>query len=143
MCNTCTFSDYVFCSNLQSCEPTNVLNEPIAENFLSNTIHNEQEAYGSYCAYAHHVGFTVGKDHTRYWPNSKKLKTKDFVCGKAGYKKEPNIMDTVKFKKTDTGTRCLVMVRYVVDPEGKEQEASTSREVVNPCEANLTDCLTK
>ncbi|XP_020592540.1 protein FAR1-RELATED SEQUENCE 5-like [Phalaenopsis equestris] len=101
---------------MQSFEATQVYNDPIAEKFLSSIIHSEEEAYESYRAYAHHVGFTVRKDHTTYWPNSKKLKVKDYICGKAGYKKEPN--NTVKFRKADTRTGCKAMVRFHVDFEG-------------------------
>ncbi|XP_020599053.1 putative protein FAR1-RELATED SEQUENCE 10 [Phalaenopsis equestris] len=155
-----------------SSEATHVCNDPIAEKFLSSIIHNEEEAYESYRAYAHHVGFTVRKDHTTYWPNSKKLKVKDYICGKAGYKKEPN--NTVKFRKADTRNDSKAMVRFHVGFEGNwtvakfienhnhplaesgdkhllrsnrrirmEQEAASSRRVVDAFEQSLTDCLTQ
>ncbi|XP_020589909.1 uncharacterized protein LOC110031142 [Phalaenopsis equestris] len=99
-------------------EPKIVCNDPIPDSFLRTVVHNENEAYEQYCAYAHHIGFTVRKDHSSFWPNSKNIKTKDFICGKAGYKREPKFNNTVKFKRADTRTGCLAMIRYVVDVEG-------------------------
>ncbi|XP_020589810.1 uncharacterized protein LOC110031106 [Phalaenopsis equestris] len=68
--------------------------------------------------YAHHIGFTVRKEHSGFWSNSKKLKTMDFVCGKAGFKKELKDTITARFKRADTRTGCPTMIRYFVDLEG-------------------------
>ncbi|XP_020598787.1 uncharacterized protein LOC110038324, partial [Phalaenopsis equestris] len=104
--------------NVQSCEQRTICNDLIAEKFFSIIVHYEQETYEAYCAYAHHVGFSVRKDHNSYWPNYKKRKSKDFLCAKVGHKKESNLMNTEKYKKTDIRTGCQVMVRYVVYLEG-------------------------
>lgn len=105
---------------MQSDEATEAWDPAITDMFLRSNVCNENEAYESYRTYAHNVGFTVRKDHTSYWPNSRKLKSKDFICGKAGFKKEPNNMDMdrVKYKKADTRTGCKAMVRFAVDVDG-------------------------
>ncbi|XP_020591818.1 putative protein FAR1-RELATED SEQUENCE 10 [Phalaenopsis equestris] len=108
----------LICANVQPCEQIIVCSDPIAKKFLSIIVHNEQKAYEIYCAYAHHVGFSVRKDHNSCWSNPKKRKTKDFLCGKAGHKKDSNLMNTVKYKKPDTMTGCQAMVRYAVDLKG-------------------------
>ncbi|XP_020573853.1 protein FAR1-RELATED SEQUENCE 5-like [Phalaenopsis equestris] len=91
---------------------------PDTEKLLNAVVQNENEAYEQYCLYAHHIGFTVRKEHSGFWPNSKKLKTKDFVCGKAGFKKELKDTITVRFKRADTRTGCPAMIRYFVDLDG-------------------------
>ncbi|KAL0910954.1 hypothetical protein M5K25_019051 [Dendrobium thyrsiflorum] len=42
----------------------------------------EKEAYEMYCEYAHNAEFSVRKEHHSYWPNSRIIKSKDFVCSK-------------------------------------------------------------
>ncbi|XP_020598245.1 protein FAR1-RELATED SEQUENCE 5-like [Phalaenopsis equestris] len=91
---------------------------PETEKLLHAVVHNENEAYEQYCLYAHHIGFTVWKEHSGFWPNSKKLKTKKFICGKAGFKKELKDTITTRFKRADTRTGCPTMIRYFVDLEG-------------------------
>ncbi|XP_020587879.1 uncharacterized protein LOC110029787 [Phalaenopsis equestris] len=102
----------------QSCEQITICSDPIAKKFLSIIVHNEQETYEVYYAYAHNVRFSVRKDHNSYWPNSKKRKSKDFLCTKSGHKKESNLMNAGKYKKADTRTSCQAMVCYAVDLEG-------------------------
>ncbi|XP_020585896.1 protein FAR1-RELATED SEQUENCE 6-like [Phalaenopsis equestris] len=85
---------------------------------LETVVHNDKEAYGVYCAYAHHIGFSVRKEHDTFWPNSKNLKMKDFVCGRAGFKKELKATQIVKYKRADTRSGCPTMIRDAVDVEG-------------------------
>ncbi|KAL0914059.1 hypothetical protein M5K25_017558 [Dendrobium thyrsiflorum] len=76
---------------------------------------NEKEAYEAYCNHAHNVGFSVRKDHHYYWPTFRKIKSKDFVCSKAGFKKMPDLNFQLKYQKSDTGTGCSAMIRFTVD----------------------------
>ncbi|KAL0925418.1 hypothetical protein M5K25_003744 [Dendrobium thyrsiflorum] len=53
-----------------------------AEGFnISVAYKDEKEDYEAYCSYAHNNGFSVRKDHHSFWPNSRKIKTKDFGVG--------------------------------------------------------------
>ncbi|XP_020584372.1 putative protein FAR1-RELATED SEQUENCE 10 [Phalaenopsis equestris] len=90
-------------------------NDPIARNFLNTVVRNDEEAYKHYCVYAHYVGFTVRKDHITYWAKSKQIKSKDYICGKSGHKRESRLATTVKYRKADTRTGCQAMVRYAID----------------------------
>ncbi|XP_020584934.1 uncharacterized protein LOC110027735 [Phalaenopsis equestris] len=83
--------------------------------FLNTIVHKEVGAYEHYCAYVHHVGFIVRKDHNSYWAKSKQIKSKDYICGKVYRKRESQVANTVKYKKVDTRTGCQAMVRYAVD----------------------------
>ncbi|XP_020598366.1 putative protein FAR1-RELATED SEQUENCE 10 [Phalaenopsis equestris] len=111
-------------------------------NILFETVvHNEKEAYEVYCAYAHHIGFSVRKEHDTFWPNSKNLKTKDFVCGRAGFKKELKATQIVKYKRADTRSGFPAMIRYAVDAEGnwtvKKFIESHNHSLANPGEKHL------
>ncbi|KAL0921222.1 hypothetical protein M5K25_008275 [Dendrobium thyrsiflorum] len=44
---------------------------------------DDKEAYDAYSTYAHNNGFSVRKDYHSFWPNSRKIKSKDFVYSKA------------------------------------------------------------
>ncbi|PKU62111.1 Protein FAR1-RELATED SEQUENCE 5 [Dendrobium catenatum] len=79
---------------------------------------NEKEAYEAYRSYGYNLGFSVRKDHHSYWPNSKNLKSKDFVCSKAGFKKLPDLNIQRKYRRSDTRTGCPAMVRFTVDEAG-------------------------
>ncbi|KAL0927740.1 hypothetical protein M5K25_001946 [Dendrobium thyrsiflorum] len=52
----------------------------IAEGFnISVAYKDEKETYEAFCTYAHNNGFSVRKDHHSFWPNSRKIKSKDFL----------------------------------------------------------------
>ncbi|XP_020587208.1 protein FAR1-RELATED SEQUENCE 5-like [Phalaenopsis equestris] len=93
-------------------------NDPIARSFLNIVVRNEEEAYKHYCAYAHYVGFTERKDHTTYWAKFKKIKSKDYICGKSRHKRKSQLATTVKYRKADTRTGCQAMVHYAIDLDG-------------------------
>ncbi|KAI0526746.1 hypothetical protein KFK09_002337 [Dendrobium nobile] len=84
---------------------------------LSDVYVNEKEAYDAYCNYGQNIGFSVRKDHHIYWPNSRNLKFKDFVCSKAGFKKLPDLNIQRKYQKSDTRTGCPAMIRFTVDED--------------------------
>ncbi|XP_020599318.1 putative protein FAR1-RELATED SEQUENCE 10 [Phalaenopsis equestris] len=104
-------------------------------------IHNEKEAYEVYCAYAHHIGFSVRKEHDTFWPNSRNLKMKDFVCGKTGFKKELNVAQTVKYKRIGTRSGCLTIIGYAIDVKGdwtfKKFIESHKHSLANPGDKHL------
>ncbi|KAI0527089.1 hypothetical protein KFK09_002687 [Dendrobium nobile] len=86
---------------------------------LSVVCNSEKEAYDIYCRYAHSVGFSVRKDHHCYWPNSRKIRMKDFVCSKAGFKKGLDLNAKSKYRKANTRTGCPAMIRFSVDQDGE------------------------
>ncbi|KAL0907858.1 hypothetical protein M5K25_022304 [Dendrobium thyrsiflorum] len=70
---------------------------------------SEKEAYEKYCHYAHTHGFSVRKEHHSYWPSTRKVKSKDFVCSKAGFKKAKELNPNSKYRKSCTRTGCPAM----------------------------------
>ncbi|KAL0920105.1 hypothetical protein M5K25_009216 [Dendrobium thyrsiflorum] len=91
----------------------------IAEGFnISVAYKDEKEAYEAFCAYAHNNGFSVRKDHHSFWPNSKKIKSKDFVCSKAGFKKQTDLNSQKKCRRSETRTGCPCLIRFAVDEDG-------------------------
>ncbi|PKU61366.1 hypothetical protein MA16_Dca017798 [Dendrobium catenatum] len=50
-----------------------------------------------YLYYAHNIGFSVWKDHHGFWPNSRKIKSKDFVYSKVGFKKGIDLNSNSKY----------------------------------------------
>ncbi|XP_020590386.1 putative protein FAR1-RELATED SEQUENCE 10 [Phalaenopsis equestris] len=108
---------------------------------LETVVHNDKEAYEVYRAYAHHIGFSVHKQHGTFRPNSKNLKTKDFVCGRAGFKKELKATQIVKYKRADIKSGCPTMIRYAVDVEGnwtvKKFIESHNHSLANPGDKHL------
>ncbi|KAI0496270.1 hypothetical protein KFK09_022584 [Dendrobium nobile] len=85
---------------------------------ISDVYVNEKEAYEAYRSYGYNLGFSVRKDHHSYWPNSRNLKSKDFVCSKTGFKKLPDLNIQRKYRRSDTRTGCPAMVRFTVDEAG-------------------------
>ncbi|PKU69329.1 Protein FAR1-RELATED SEQUENCE 5 [Dendrobium catenatum] len=71
-----------------------------------------------YCYYAHNIGFSVRKDHHCYWPNSRKIRLKDFVCLKVRFKKGIDLNTKLKYKKFNTRTGCPAMIRFSIDFDG-------------------------
>ncbi|PKU84691.1 Protein FAR1-RELATED SEQUENCE 5 [Dendrobium catenatum] len=71
-----------------------------------------------YCKYAHNAGFSVRKEHHSFWPNSRKIRSKDYVCSKAGFKKSSDLNLQRKYRKSDTRTGCPAMIRFIVDEDG-------------------------
>ncbi|XP_028557216.1 protein FAR1-RELATED SEQUENCE 5-like [Dendrobium catenatum] len=86
---------------------------------LSVVCNSEKEAYDIYCRYTHSVGFSVRKDHHCYWPNSRKIQMKGFVCSKAGFKKGLDLNAKSKYRKANTRTGCPAMIRFSVDQDGE------------------------
>ncbi|KAL0910675.1 hypothetical protein M5K25_018752 [Dendrobium thyrsiflorum] len=78
---------------------------------------SEKEAYEMYCEYAHNAGFSVRKEHHSYWPNSRIIKSKDFVCSKAGQKKGIDLNSQTKYRKSNTRTGCPAMIRFAVSQD--------------------------
>ncbi|KAI0512440.1 hypothetical protein KFK09_013079 [Dendrobium nobile] len=85
---------------------------------ISDVYVKEKEAYETYHNYGYNIGFSVRKDHPNYWPNSKSLKSKDFVCSKDGFKKLPDLNIQRKYRRSDTRTGCPSMIRFTVDKVG-------------------------
>ncbi|XP_020683026.1 protein FAR1-RELATED SEQUENCE 6-like [Dendrobium catenatum] len=85
---------------------------------ISAIYKDETEAYECFCTYAHDNGFSVRKDHHSFWPNSRKIKSKDFVCSKAGFKKSYDLNSRKRFTRPDVRTGCPAMVRFVTDEDG-------------------------
>ncbi|KAI0486579.1 hypothetical protein KFK09_029327 [Dendrobium nobile] len=85
---------------------------------LSDVYVNEKEAYKAYCNYDQNLGFSIRKDHHNYWPNSRNLKSKNFVCSKVGFKKLSDLNIQRKYRKSDTRTGCSTMIRFTVDEAG-------------------------
>ncbi|XP_020672585.1 protein FAR-RED IMPAIRED RESPONSE 1-like [Dendrobium catenatum] len=102
---------------------------------------HEKEAYDKYCQYAYSHSFSVRKEHHSFWPNSMKIKSKDFVCSKAGFKKETEKNMKVKFRKSTTRTRCPAMVRFAVSEDGiwmvKRSVESHNHELAKPDDQHL------
>ncbi|PKU78078.1 Protein FAR1-RELATED SEQUENCE 6 [Dendrobium catenatum] len=67
-----------------------------------------------YYNYAHNIGFSVRKDHHGFWSNSRKIKSKDFVCSNAGFKKGIDLNSNLKYRRDNTRTGCPAMVRFSV-----------------------------
>ncbi|XP_020689581.1 protein FAR1-RELATED SEQUENCE 5-like [Dendrobium catenatum] len=78
----------------------------------------EKEAYEKYCQYAHSTGFSVRKEHHHFWPNTRLIKSKDFVCSKAGFKKENESGTKLKYRRSSTRTGCPAMIRFSVSKDG-------------------------
>ncbi|XP_020686613.1 protein FAR1-RELATED SEQUENCE 6-like [Dendrobium catenatum] len=85
---------------------------------LSDVYVNEKEAYEAYCNYGKNLGFSVRKDHHSYWSNSINLKSNNFICSKADFKKLPDLNIQRKYRKSDTRTGCPSMIRFTVDEAG-------------------------
>ncbi|KAI0519746.1 hypothetical protein KFK09_007205 [Dendrobium nobile] len=95
--------------------------EPVIQNekfSLSDVYVNEKETYEAYRKYGYNLGFSVRKDHHSCWPNSRNLKSKDFVCSKASFKKLPDLNIQRKYRRSDTRTGCPAMIRFTVDEGG-------------------------
>ncbi|KAL0926229.1 hypothetical protein M5K25_002441 [Dendrobium thyrsiflorum] len=91
----------------------------IAESFnISVAYKDEKEAYEAFCTYAHNNRFSVRKDHHSFWPNSRKIKSKDFVCSKAGFKKQIDLNSQKKCRRSETRTGCPCLIRFAVDEDG-------------------------
>ncbi|KAL0921233.1 hypothetical protein M5K25_008289 [Dendrobium thyrsiflorum] len=89
-----------------------------AEGFnISVAYKDKKEAYEAYCIYAHNNGFSVRKDYHSFWPNSRKIKSKDFVYSKAGFKKQSDLNSQKKCTRSETRTGCPCLIRFVVDED--------------------------
>ncbi|XP_020675668.2 protein FAR1-RELATED SEQUENCE 5-like [Dendrobium catenatum] len=104
---------------------------------------DEIEAYECFCTYAHDNGFSVRKNHHSFWPNSRKIKLKDFVCSKAGFKKsdDHNSGKGKRFTRPVVRTGCPAMVRFVTDEDGywhvKRFIESHNHELASPADRHL------
>ncbi|KAK8943102.1 hypothetical protein KSP39_PZI009425 [Platanthera zijinensis] len=73
-----------------------------------------------YCEYAHLKGFSVQKSHVVYWIHAQIIKTREYTCSKAGYKRsKPMDESQVKYHRLDTRIGCLAYIHFNVDKEGK------------------------
>ncbi|XP_020571315.1 uncharacterized protein LOC110018364 [Phalaenopsis equestris] len=83
--------------------------------------------------------------YSKQWSTMRKKLMKyivpNFVCGKAGFKKELEITKTVKYKRAETTTGCPAMIRYEVDKEGnwgvKKLIESHNHSLANPGDKHL------
>lgn len=76
---------------------TDVVNDM---NFIDCEVKSEIEAYELYYWYVHKFEFIVRKKHHSYWSNFRKIKPKDFVCSKVGYKKGLDHNWHLKYQKS-------------------------------------------
>ncbi|KAI0515936.1 hypothetical protein KFK09_008607 [Dendrobium nobile] len=110
---------------------------------ISAVYKDETEAYECFCTYAHDNGFSVRKDHHSFWPNSRKIKSKDFVCSKAGFKKSDYHTSgkRKRFTRPVVRTGYPAMVRFVTDEDGywhvKRFIESHNHELVTPADRHL------
>ncbi|KAL0907915.1 hypothetical protein M5K25_022370 [Dendrobium thyrsiflorum] len=108
---------------------------------LQGSYKSEKEAYEKYCHYAHTHGFSVRKEHHSYWPGTRKVKSKDFVCSKAGFKKAKELNPNTKYRKSCTRTGCPAMVSFAVTQEGiwtvKRSIESHNHELAKPDDQHL------
>ncbi|XP_020703717.1 protein FAR1-RELATED SEQUENCE 5-like [Dendrobium catenatum] len=86
--------------------------------YRSGVYNSKKEAYEKYCQYAHSTRFSVRKDHHHFWPNIRKIKSKDFMCSKSGFKKANESDTKVKYRRSCTRTGCPAMVRFLVSQDG-------------------------
>ncbi|KAL0922877.1 hypothetical protein M5K25_006905 [Dendrobium thyrsiflorum] len=86
--------------------------------FQRGVYRSEKEAYETYCEYAHNVGLSVRKEHHSYWPNSRSIKLKDFVCSKVGQKKGIDLNCQTKYRKSNTRMGCPAMIIFAVSQDG-------------------------
>ncbi|KAK8921297.1 hypothetical protein KSP39_PZI020074 [Platanthera zijinensis] len=83
-------------------------------------VHLEDQAYNTYCEYAHQKGFSVRKAHVVYWTHTRIIKAREYKCSKAGHKQsKPTAESQVKFHRLDTKTGCLACINFSVDKEEK------------------------
>ncbi|KAI0518725.1 hypothetical protein KFK09_006161 [Dendrobium nobile] len=108
---------------------------------ISAVYKDETEAYEYFCTYAHDNGFSIRKDHHNFWPNSRKIKSKDFVCSKAGFKKSNDLNLRKRFTRPDVRIGCPAMVRFVTDEDGywhvKKFIESHNHELASPADQHL------
>ncbi|KAH0451700.1 hypothetical protein IEQ34_018999 [Dendrobium chrysotoxum] len=55
------------------------------------------------------------KDHHSYWPNFKKIKCKDFICSKYGFKKGLDLNSQMKLQKLETILGYPAIIRNMGD----------------------------
>ncbi|KAL0916345.1 hypothetical protein M5K25_013848 [Dendrobium thyrsiflorum] len=102
---------------------------------------SEKEAYEMYCEYAHNAGFSVRKEHHSYWPNSRIIKSKDFVCSKAGQKKGIDLNSQTKYRKSNTRTGCPAMIRFAVSQDGRSECTNNVCHGISKATSSITECF--
>ncbi|CAI8608381.1 unnamed protein product [Vicia faba] len=95
----------------------NEIEEP-KDIFLGQIVSSKDQAYDLYQEHAFKMGFSVRKGRELYHDNEKKkTRLKEFYCSKQGFKNnEPD--GEVAYKRPDSRTNCLAMVRFNVTKEG-------------------------
>lgn len=98
------------CQPIETDEPRDI--------YLGQVVNSKDEAYDLYQEHAFKTGFSVRKGKELYYDNEKKkTRLKDFYCSKQGFKNnEPD--GEVAYKRADSRTNCLAMVRFNVTKEG-------------------------
>ncbi|KAL0922269.1 hypothetical protein M5K25_006242 [Dendrobium thyrsiflorum] len=76
---------------------------------------DKKEAYDAYCTYAQNNGFIVRNDHHSYWLNSRKIKSKEFICSKVGFKRQYDLNFQKRCRRFETRKGCPSLIRFVVD----------------------------
>ncbi|XP_020683857.1 protein FAR1-RELATED SEQUENCE 5-like [Dendrobium catenatum] len=110
---------------------------------ISAVYKDETEAYECFCTYAHDNGFSVRKNHHNFCPNSRNIKSKDFVCSKASFKKSDDHNSGKRKRLTRPVVRigCPAMVRSVIDEDGywhvKRFIESHNHELASPADRRL------
>ena len=99
---------------------------------------NEDIAYEFYNAYAGHVGFSVRK----FWHDKSStnvIRTKKFVCSKAGFKDKSK--EQCQRKRADTRVGCLAEMTIKISANGKyvvsSLEDAHNHELVTPSKSHL------
>ncbi|KAM0855641.1 hypothetical protein ACQ4PT_049636 [Festuca glaucescens] len=101
---------------------------------------NEHMAYEFYNTYAGHEGFSVRK----FWHDKSStnvIRTKKFVCSKAGYKEKSTTSEPCQRKRADTRVGCNAEMTIKINAIGKYVVSSFeevhNHELVTPSKAHL------
>ncbi|XP_048527739.1 protein FAR1-RELATED SEQUENCE 5-like [Triticum urartu] len=100
---------------------------------------NDDIAYEFYNTYAGHVGFSVRKSWHDKSSTTNVIRTKKFVCSKAGYKDKSK--EQCQRKRADTRVGCLAEMTIKISANGKYVVSSFddahNHELVTPSKAHL------
>ncbi|XP_045089413.1 protein FAR1-RELATED SEQUENCE 5-like isoform X2 [Aegilops tauschii subsp. strangulata] len=100
---------------------------------------NDDIAYEFYNTYAGHVGFSVRKSWHDKSSTTNVIRTKKYVCSKAGYKDKSK--EQCQRKRADTRVGCLAEMTIKISANGKyvvsSFEDAHNHELVTPSKAHL------
>ncbi|XP_073121495.1 protein FAR1-RELATED SEQUENCE 5-like [Henckelia pumila] len=79
---------------------------------VGEVVKSVDKTYLLYCNYAHAKGFSVKKDHQRYFPGTTELQAKEFECSCQGSKDEKRSSERIPaYSKPTTRTKCKSKLR--------------------------------